>query len=180
MEKMERWATLVALSDVMRDRGSWCGETHLQKSAYLLQELTGVDLGYEFVLYKHGPFSFDLRDELGVMRARAVIDRKVQPSPYGPTLLPTESGRRSVEKYGEFLEKVRDDIEYVAEALGDKGVAQLERITTAFFVTSEEDMKGASPEERADRLVAVKPHVSREEAQEAVEFVDQMRDNLPD
>lgn len=178
MEKMERWATLVALADEMRDHGSWCGETHLQKSVYLLQELAGVELDFDFVLYKHGPFSFDFRDELGVMRARAVIERRPQSPPYGPTLHPTPTGQRTAERHEEVVGEVRDRIEYIAWRLGDKDVAELERIATAYFVTDEEGLEDNNVQERVERLVELKPHVSPEEARRAVEFVDEMRDDV--
>jgi hypothetical protein len=62
------------------------GETHMQKATFFLQELIKVPLGFEFLLYKHGPFSFDLRDELTFMRAQGFL--RLEPQyPYGPTLV---------------------------------------------------------------------------------------------
>ena len=60
MDRLRRAALLTRLIQRLRDRGSWCGETHLQKASLLLQDLTGVPLGFDYILYKHGPFSFDL------------------------------------------------------------------------------------------------------------------------
>ncbi len=60
MNRLQRAAVLLTLLDALKQRGSWCGETHLQKSVYILQELFGVQLGFTFVLYRHGPYSFDL------------------------------------------------------------------------------------------------------------------------
>src|SRR6266508_496167 len=65
MKRLQRAALLTELVEQMRAHDSWCGETHLQKATYFLQELLDVEMDYDFVLYKHGPFSFDLRDELG-------------------------------------------------------------------------------------------------------------------
>ena len=64
MTRLQRVAVLTKLTEKLHESGSWCGETHLQKAAYFLQELFNVLLVYEFILYKHGPFSFALRDEL--------------------------------------------------------------------------------------------------------------------
>jgi hypothetical protein len=47
--------------------GSWCGNAR-PEAIYVAQELLAVD-GYNFRLYKHGPYSFDLSDELAAMRA---------------------------------------------------------------------------------------------------------------
>ena len=64
MNRLQRAAVLLTLLEQLQARGSWCGETHVQKSVYFLQDLLQVPLGFEFVLYKHGPYSFDLNDEI--------------------------------------------------------------------------------------------------------------------
>ena len=89
MNRLQRAAVLTALADELRKRGSWCGETHLQKATYFLQSLLGVPLGYEFILYKHGPYSFDLHDELTALCTDQLLELRPQPYPYGPSLLPT-------------------------------------------------------------------------------------------
>jgi hypothetical protein len=57
MEDNTRQVVLLSLLETMGARGSWCGETHVQKCTYFLQEALDVPLGLSFVLYKHGPFS---------------------------------------------------------------------------------------------------------------------------
>ena len=71
MTKLEGWtqkALLAELIEKLQENGSWCGETHVQKCAYFLEDLLGVPVGCEFVLYKHGPYSFDLHDALIEMK----------------------------------------------------------------------------------------------------------------
>ena len=46
MNRLQRAAILLTLLDALRQRGSWCGETHLQKSVYFLEEMCGVPLGF--------------------------------------------------------------------------------------------------------------------------------------
>jgi uncharacterized protein YwgA len=62
MKEAQNRAILVTLIKSLRSKGSWCGETHIQKAAFFLQQLTGVPIDFDFILYKHGPFSFDLRE----------------------------------------------------------------------------------------------------------------------
>lgn len=88
MNRLKKDALLCELADQLRHSGSWCGETHVQKATYFLQELRRVPLEFEFVLYRHGPFSFDLRDELTAMRADGFLDLSER-GPYGPSLVPT-------------------------------------------------------------------------------------------
>ena len=72
MDRMAK-AALIELIEKLRQEGSWCGETHVQKAVYFLQNLMGVPLQFDFILYKHGPFSFDLRDELTALRADGIL-----------------------------------------------------------------------------------------------------------
>ena len=65
MNKEQERTVMLSLIRSLRENGSWCGETHIQKAAYFLKTVTAVPLKFEFILYKHGPFSFDLRDHLG-------------------------------------------------------------------------------------------------------------------
>ena len=74
MNANDRRALICHLVASMREEDSWTGETQIQKSVMFLQRLLGVPLGYDFVLYLHGPFSFELRSELTLMRARLHLD----------------------------------------------------------------------------------------------------------
>lgn len=82
MKRLQREAVLLSLIIEMKARGSWCRETHIQKTTYFLQELLEVPMGFEFILYKHGPFSFDLSDEITAMRSNALLQYQSH-APYG-------------------------------------------------------------------------------------------------
>ena len=66
--KIDRWAVVAQLVKVIRMNQGWAGETHIQKTLFFLQELLQVPTGYDFVLYKHGPYDFDLHDDLVVQQ----------------------------------------------------------------------------------------------------------------
>ncbi len=172
MKRRQREAVVLALADKLKEQGSWCGETHLQKAAYFLEELANVPLGLGFILYKHGPFSFELRDEITAMRADGLIQMQLQPYPYGPSLLTTDNGRRLQKRWPKTLSRHSDSIAFVAEHLGNLGVAELERLATALFITKKH--LGESVEFRAHWLHELKPHVSISEARSAVERIDRM------
>jgi len=146
--------------NALLERSSWCGETHIQKSAYFVQEVAAVDLGAEFILYKFGPFSFDLRDQIARMRSEGFIDLHPNP-PYGPSLRPSH--------FSEWLASVglvergeRDRIDAVADFIGGKGVTELERLATALYALR--TMPDVSQESRAAYIHSVKPHVSVDDA----------------
>lgn len=164
MKRMHRDAVLISLIKEMKARGSWCGETHIQKAAYFLQELMQVPMSFEFILYKHGPYSFDLSDEVTAMRADSLLEYKTR-LPYGPSLFPTKEGQEFLIQYPKTLSKYAEKIQFIAEKIGTMGVADLERLATALYVTLNENEEGKS---REIRITELKPHIRIDEAAEAV------------
>jgi hypothetical protein len=154
--------------------GSWCGETHIQKATLLLQDMMGVDSSFEFILYRHGPFSFDLRYELSSMQADNLLELTIRREGYGPTYAPTRFSEIYLERFPKTTSRYIEQVRFVAGELGDKGVADLEKLATAFFIF---DREGIVPiGERAERLVDLKPHISLPDARSACEQVDRMVD----
>ncbi|NJL27777.1 MAG: hypothetical protein HC897_07705 [Thermoanaerobaculia bacterium] len=170
MEEPEREAFILYLIDGLRRRDSWCGETHVQKTVFFLQELDGIDLGFNYILYKYGPFSFDLRDQLSYLRADRLIELDIQ-EPYGPRFRLTDSGRRVVSRYSSSLEPSRAALEGAADRLASDNVATLERYATALYLWRHWQQETPTSSEVVKRLVEVKPHVSHEQAKDAVEKV---------
>jgi len=172
MDRLQKASIITRLAQSLRERGSWCGETHLQKATYFLQELLQVPLEFQFILYKHGPFSFDLRDELGALQADELLRAEPHP-PYGPKIVTTERAEYIQGLYPKTLEKYREQIALVADRLGPAGVNTLERLATGLYVTRNAKDDG-TVEMRADELHRLKPHVSVEEAREAIRDVDEI------
>ena len=166
MKPLQRSALLTMLADELKARGSWSGETHLQKAAFLLQEALGVPLGYEFTLYKHGPFSFDLRDDLHSLRADGLLALEPRPQPYGPTIVTTPRTVLLESRFPKTRAKYMRQVTKVADVVGDKGVVSLERVATAFLLMRRHPDLG--DEQIALQLRRVKPHISEAGAAEAV------------
>jgi uncharacterized protein YwgA len=165
MNRLQRAAVLTSLADELLKRGSWCGETHLQKSIYLLQEALGVPIDVNYVFYKHGPYSFDLHDELTSLRADGLLKMVSQPYPYGPKLIPTDEAEQLEGKFPRTLKKYSDEVSAVADFVGAASASLLERLSTALYVMKEEGLDG---DKAADRVTALKPHVPIEQAKDAV------------
>jgi uncharacterized protein YwgA len=173
MNKQERYALLAALVTQLQKSGSWCGETHVQKAVYLAQELLDARFEYNFRLYKHGPYSFDLTDELASMRADDALEFRPQEYPYGPCLAPTKRAEQTMAEHSALVQEHDRAFSFIAQWFGDKHVKELERLATAFLVTSE--MPEGSPQrDRAERLHDLKPHISIEFAINAVREADRM------
>jgi uncharacterized protein YwgA len=84
MNRLEKASILLSLTERLKEQGSWAGETHVQKATYILTKVLGVPLDFEFILYKHGPFSFDLRNELSALRAEGFMAWEIRGLRYGP------------------------------------------------------------------------------------------------
>jgi len=173
MNRLQCDVVILSLIDNLKEKGSWCGETHIQKATYFLQKLFNIPLGFEFILYKHGPFSFDLSDELTAMRADMLIRLQPQPRPYGPSLVPS-NGSESIKKhFSSTLKKYDRNIQFVANKFRNRGVSELERLATALYVTQEINPNGSS-EFRAQCITELKPHINMIEARAAVKEVDEI------
>jgi len=164
------------LVEELRSRDSWCGETHVQKATYFLQELLRVPLSFEFVLYKHGPFSFDLRDELTSLRADAILRLELY-RPYGPRIASTDQAKYIQRVSSKTAAKYEGCIDFVAKWLGQKDVVELERLGTALYVLRNAG-EGAGIDRRASEFTRLKPHIGRKEAVEAIEAVDEFVEDL--
>jgi hypothetical protein len=174
VNQLAQEAVLARLARRLYEEGSWSGETHIQKTTYLARELAGVPLDFEFILYKHGPFSFELRDELASMRVDRLLERVAQGPKYGPRLLVTDRGRGLEDRLSRVVERYATSVDWVAQRVGGKGVLELERLATAQWVTGEMG-EDASVEDRARRLTELKPHVHSDVAINAIEDVDRLR-----
>ena len=174
LNRLGRNAIVLSLADELKSAGSWCGETHLQKSVYLLQELTRVPLGFDFILYKHGPFSFDLRDALTAMRAdyQLQIQATYTPCPLRAQSCYHRDGAKLQERLSSVVELHRKEIAFVAKQLGSKSVTELEQLGTALYVNKEDDSR--SLEQVAQRVNELKPHIPMDVAREAADGIDEI------
>lgn len=172
MNQLAQKTILVGLIKRLADKGSWAGETHLQKAAYLLAELRDVDFDFDFILYKHGPFSFELRDELASMRAEGLVDGFAPNPRYGPRLVVTARGEELEEQFAKTMQRYGESLDWIADVLGDRGVMDLERLATAMWVTRQNPSE--SVRARAEVLTHVKPHILLDAAVESVEEIDRL------
>jgi len=175
MNPRQRQAVLLHLIDQLRTHATWCGETHIQKSTYFLQELLGVPLDFNFIFYSYGPYSFDLNDELTALRCDLLLTVKPR-DPYGATLLPSESASRFLERYPHTRQEHAAAVHFVAERLGSKNVADLEKLATALFVQLRDPP--ISPEKQTAEIHRLKPHVSLEQARAALAKVNRIREEI--
>jgi len=76
---------------------------------------------------------------------------------------------RLQDTYSKTVSRYEKQIAFVADKVGDKGVADLERLATALFLTLSD--KAEAPRHRANKLSKLKPHISPSRSLEAVQEV---------
>ena len=169
MENLDQCCLVLELAICLKANGSWAGETHVQKAGYFLKSLLHVPLEPRFILYKHGPFSFELRELLTDMEAKGFIEWKLIP-PYGPSIGEGRLAGALRTMFPNLVNIYRDQVMFVAAHLGPRNVANLERIATALYVTN----LGYTGSARVGRIVQLKPHVDVLLAEKAVEDLDRI------
>ena len=173
MDRLQKAALLTQTIEELEDQGSWCGETHIQKAVYLLQALFGTPTDFDFVLYRHGPFSFDLRAELTALRADELVRLSYVNQEYGPRILITERAQKLGDRYPKTIARHQAAISFVAQSVGSKNVSELERIATAVWVTKH-SKKSTPVSTRSKALQEIKPHISDVLAREAIQTADKV------
>lgn len=165
MKESEKMSITLRLMQGLWDKGSWCGETHLQKSMFFLEVLGEIPLNYDFILYKHGPYSFAFREDLARLRSLGLAELELNP-PYGPRYRLSAKGVEFLDRNRAAIKPWGTVLKNVAECLGDKKVGDLEKLGTALLLSRQEAK--ADMASIASKINKLKPHVSEEEARQAL------------
>ncbi|WP_031387077.1 hypothetical protein [Desulfonatronum thiodismutans] len=160
---------ILEMIEKLRKNGNWAGETHVQKAMFFLDKKCQVDTGFEFVLYKHGPYSFELHDTLDFLFALCLVEHEIRP-PYGPRIKLTKNGKMFLARHDDELAPTKKHIADVASWFGSSGVGELEKLATALWVQSEAN--GQDFAEMAREVHKIKPHIPFSEAEQAFHKVN--------
>ena len=116
------------------------------------------------MLYKHGPYSFEVETELEQMQSYGAIAVELNGDGYGVVLRPDDMAS-FVQTLETLSPEERQGIDAVCKFVGSRNVTDLERLATASWIRRQEGV--TQPPEVARRLHSLKPHVSIEEAERA-------------
>jgi hypothetical protein len=170
---LQKHAAIVALIESLREKGNWCGETNVQKTAYFVEILSDHCLGLDFVLYKHGPFSFELNELLSFMGALRFLEDEIANPRYGPRLRPNPDASKMLQgQFGQLSNKLKGVTAFVVDHLASSGIVSVERLGTALYFTRQERIE--DKQARAAQIHKVKPHITEQDALQAVNEVDEI------
>ena len=173
---IHKHAIILATIEKLSQHGSWTGKTHVQKALSLLRDTKSIDVPFQFVLYKHGPFSFDIVDELEQMQSYDAIRIDPNPEGYGVVLSPGDMAHY-VREHAPLQSDEIAAIQQTCQFVGDRKMLELERLATASWIRHQEYQ--TDPENVARRLHELKPHISLADAREADQVIREWRNPTP-
>lgn len=131
------------------------GKLVVQKVAYILQEVFGVDLGVKFVWHSYGPYSYEIARDYKILH----------------NLYSTRSDNKSAVLDVEGLVKFKKFLSKVKEKLvdNDNELGYWLEIIASLYMLSKKIYP--PPEDLIDELLERKPYVSRHDAIRALGFL---------
>lgn len=138
------------------------GRTQLMKLCYFLQEMKGVDLGYDFRLFNYGPFDSEVLSDLATTCSQdAVVEKMVfYPRGYGYSITPGPDSDRLCRELEASDAELTSQIDEIVREFGSFGAAELELRSTIFFVDRELANEGEKvpTDTLVERVRQIKPH----------------------
>jgi len=169
-----RYALIAELAKRLEDKSPQFGKTALQKMVYILQDVYGIDCGYDFELYTYGPFTSQLLQDLDLVEHMGGVSiRPVLSSTGGYEIQPGKQADLLREKGADFLNdrRVSKAISSLADEFGDLWAKDLELRSTIVYVERDHRRQGKrlSSDEIIHVVKQVKPKFTEMEIREAVE-----------
>ncbi len=160
----QRHALVLEMIEALGRKGSRTGKAHIIKGFFLGQAAGLLRVPFEFFLYKHGPYSIDIEAAIEQMKSYGAAEVEPAFDGYGVLLSPGKNAPFA-ERHGSLSADTIQGIDRVSEFLRYRNASQLERLATAAWIRTREEITDA--DQVARRLHELKPHVSLEEARKA-------------
>ena len=178
VSKWIKYAIIAELAKKLKEKGNNLGRTALQKFVYLLQEVYGVDCGYEFRFYTYGPFSSEIIGNLEIITAYDAV--KVQPPDHisgrsAYKIEPSAECDALLETASDFLAENEDKIAALLDVFGNKTAESLELYATVVWV--DRSLHGDQNKGHTDIAPLVhelKPKFEMEKVQESIKFMSNL------
>jgi hypothetical protein len=121
---------------------------------YFLQNIENVNLNYNYFIHLYGPFSFDLEEDISLMRATNILNREVDSSGYRVNYYFGPGAKFILEKFN-VEKKYEDEINYIVDKFGNYNVVDLELLSTLHYVSK---IKKIDNDKLFAKVKEIKPH----------------------
>jgi len=164
----KRYGVIAELANRAKDIPTQFSKTKLQKLIFLLQEIYGVDCGYDFNFYIYGPFCSQLDADLSILDYWGGV--KINPVEFGYDISIGERNEVLREKARDFLSENSDNIERLVNKFGGYTAKDLELISTIIYVMHTE--KDTSKDDLLQIVQSIKPRFSKEEILDKISLLE--------
>ena len=157
----EQYGLIVELTQRLHERRPQLGKTALQKLVYLLQDVYGVDCGYDFRLYTYGPFTSELLHDLDVVESVGGVSvTSVRTELGGYQIDPDKNAQSISNEAEEFLSCHSEKLDALIEDYGHYSAKDLEIRATIVFVEREmkRDRKRLTEDDLVQLVHDIKPY----------------------
>jgi uncharacterized protein len=140
------------------------GRTAIVKLLYLLQEVRGVPLGYDFRLYTYGPFDADVLSDIETAQSFQALHVKTvtYPSGYGYEVSAGAKAAAIKESTADWMASHRPALAWAATNFAARSASELELLATIVYAARELAAKPTPYQlpDLAKRVGVVKPRFS--------------------
>jgi uncharacterized protein YwgA len=169
----DRYALIAELTKKMESPSHQFGKTALQKVIYFLQELYGVNCGYDFTIYSYGPFDSQILADLDIVEQFGCIQiNTVLSGTGGYSIVPTPSVDSIRAKASSFLNATTtiEAIDAVISNYGNKTAKELELRATIFYVYKDLKKSADRPSTQSIQEIvhSIKPKFSSADIYDAI------------
>lgn len=157
--------TAVLARMVSQASGRSLGRTQVMKLFFFLQELKGIELGYDFTLFTYGPFDSEVLSDLSTACSLGCVTEELvlYARSYGYDIQPGPQADRISTQLEQQNPELVEVIDETVQEFGTFGAGELELRSTILFVDREFSSEGrtANPGLLVDRVQQIKPHFER-------------------
>jgi uncharacterized protein YwgA len=149
------------------------GRTQVMKLCYFLQEIKGVDLGYDFRLFTYGPYDSEVLSDLATAYSQDILNEQTifYARGYGYKITPTDQALQLSQSLVQTASDTANKVDEIVREFASFSASELELQSTVVFVDREYHRDGQLPsiETISKRVHAVKPHFSEETIRTRIE-----------
>ena len=173
----KRLAILSSFSQGLKEGG--IGKTAMMKFIYLLQEVYGVSLQYDFEIYTYGPYSSEVMGDIDFASHNEIISLEVYqyPSGRGYLLKPAKEAKKAVQTEHAFIEKNKESIDAIITHFGKRTAKDLELITTIIYLYKQclKNSWSTSISDLSSDVQEIKPHFGIDEIKEEYRALESLQ-----
>ncbi len=125
---------ILLLGQLLTTTGEICGRKKLQKIVHLLQTLKGVPFGYSFQFSFFGPYSADLKADVGALTAEGLLLEHPETTPQGNKTYRFTADPRMAQLLSDVSAPAPDGWNQLATNLNARSAEELEGISTLLFL----------------------------------------------